>query len=117
MRRVLKAALGLVALGTAGPGSDVSGTWYSVDPNGPDNRPVVCTPIRDMADIIASNNGVNPVHIFTDKNSVATRIEVGDGPMATGFARSAAACIADYRAKEDEFMRDTGTVTVQLDKR
>ena len=94
---------------------DLSGTWYSIDPTGPDNAPINCVPTQDIGHLVAINNGVNPIHIFADKAGRATRIEFGDGPFATVYARSAASCVAYNRAKEAQFMQGSSTVTVEPD--
>jgi hypothetical protein len=103
---------------SAAQSPDLSGTWYSVDwpsvnSNDNSNGPITCVPTQNMAHQVAINNGLNPVHIFTDKEGRATKIEFGDGPLAAEYTRSPAACSADYTAKLAEFKGQSSTVTVE----
>ena len=103
---------------SAAQSPDLSGTWYSVDwrsvnSNDNSNGPITCVPTQNMAHQVAINNSLNPVHIFTDKEGRATKIEFGDGPLAAEYTRSPAACSADYTAKLAEFRgSQASTVTV-----
>jgi len=96
---------------------DLSGIWYLVDLNGPDNGPVTCVPSQDMEHLVAINNGVNAVHIYADKSGRATKVVFGDDALAlaTGYTRSAAACAANYATAMQKMTRDTSTVTVEPD--
>lgn len=91
---------------------DLSGVWYTVSA---DSDPTQCTVAQDdIAHLVAINNGVNPVHIFT-KNGRATEVQFGNGPLADTFFHDPQSCIMDFQNREAQFERENGTVDVEPD--